>query len=27
VLLAILSYFLLRPEVTEYFLAGRKEAA
>ena len=27
VLLAILSYFLLRPVAREYFLAGRKEAA
>ncbi len=27
VLLAILSYFLLRPEATRYFLGGRNEAA
>ena len=27
VLLAILSFFLLRPEAREYFLGGRKEAA
>jgi len=27
VLLAVLSYFLLRPEATRYFLGGRNEAA